>query len=304
MDLSVVIPIRNQSLSLDLTLYWFDKILDAQSEIVLVDDGSEENIKEVADRYPNLNLKYIRQEPGGRAAARNAGIRHAEGKRVLFNDGDRFPAGSDLKQHRHSDGVLTGMHREFYFMRPEKKADDLKHHFEKMQRMARAIPFPSLVRDHLFDADGHCVSNMGWMGFLTGNVSAPRDALIEAGGFDNGFVSWGVEHFEFGYRLWKLGIPFAQSDSAVNYHIAHGREAGFYRKNMQESTAYFYEKYHDPHLKLFAEFLFGNISLQELEQHAEKTCFPEAPWLSRTDEPVFFKGLQSDILAAPGSETK
>lgn len=302
MDLSIVIPIRNQSMSLDLTLYWFDRILDAKSEIVLVDDGSDEDIKAVADRYPHLNLKYIRQEHGGRAAARNAGIRHAEGKRILFNDGDRFPAGSDLTQHRQSDGVMTGMHREFYFMHPEKKIDGLKNNFDRLKKMARAIPFPQLVRDHLFDAEGACVSNMGWMGFLTGNVSAPRDALLEAGGFDNGFVSWGVEHFELGYRMWKLNIPFYQSDAAVNYHIAHSREAGFYRGHMQESTAYFYEKYRDPHLKLFADFLFGNLSLQALEEQAPKTRFAAAPWLEHAAEPVFFKGLQSNILAAPGEK--
>lgn len=303
MELSIVIPIRNQSLSFDLTLFWFNKILNDKCEVIVVDDGSEENIKEAADRYSStLNIKYIRQNHGGRAAARNTGIDHAEGKRILFNDGDRFPAQTNIEKHINAPGVMTGIHMEYYFMRPEKKIESIKNNFEGIKKSARKIAFPGLVRDNLYDENGSCATNMGWMSFLTGNVSAPRDAIVEAGCFDNGFVSWGVEHFDLGYRIWKQNIPFEYSDNAINYHIAHSREAGFYRDNMRASTKYFYEKYNDPHLKLFADFLFGKISLQELERNAPKRCFDAAPWLKKAVGEVYFKGLQSDILAAPRSE--
>ncbi len=180
--------------------------------------------------------------------------------------------------------------------------DTIKNNFEKIKKSARRIVFPCLVRDYLYDENGSCATNMGWMSFLTGNVSAPKDAIVEAGGFDNGFVSWGVEHFELGYRIWKQNIPFEYSDTAANYHIAHSREAGFYRDNMLSSTQYFYDKYNDPHLKLFADFLFGNISLQQLESNAPKSRFETAPWLAAHPEDVFFLGLKSDILAAPGGK--
>ncbi len=123
MDLSVVIPIRNQSMSLDLTLFWFNQILTDNCEVVIVDDGSEEDIKAITDRYPSLNIKLIRREHGGRAAARNSGIEHSEGKRILFNDGDRFPALSEIEKHINASGVMTGLHMEYYFMHPEKKTN-------------------------------------------------------------------------------------------------------------------------------------------------------------------------------------
>lgn len=302
MELSVVIPIRNQTLSLDLTLFWFEKILDDRCEVVIVDDGSEEDIKAVANRYPALNIKYIRRDHGGRAAARNTGIENTEGKRILFNDGDRFPAQSDIAKHINAQGVMTGLHMEYYFMRPEKKVDSIKYDFDKIKKSARRIAFPCLVRDYLFDENGQCATNMGWLAFLTGNVSAPKDAIVEAGGFDNGFVSWGVEHFDLGYRIWKQNIPFEYSDTAANYHIAHGREAGFYRDNMLASTEYFQKKYNDLHLVSFADFLFGRISLQQLEREAPKARFERAPWLDAHPDNVFFSGLKSDILAAPSGK--
>jgi hypothetical protein len=55
-------------------------------EIVVVDDGSPDNVGEVAARYPGV--KCLRQPNGGLAAARNAGLEEATGEFVLFLDAD------------------------------------------------------------------------------------------------------------------------------------------------------------------------------------------------------------------------
>lgn len=55
-------------------------------EIVVVDDGSPDNVGEVASRYPGV--KCLRQPNGGLAAARNAGLEEADGEFVLFLDAD------------------------------------------------------------------------------------------------------------------------------------------------------------------------------------------------------------------------
>jgi hypothetical protein len=55
-------------------------------EIVVVDDGSPDNVGEVAARYPGV--KYLRQANGGLAAARNAGLAEADGEFLLFLDAD------------------------------------------------------------------------------------------------------------------------------------------------------------------------------------------------------------------------
>jgi hypothetical protein len=55
-------------------------------QVVVVDDGSPDNVGEVAARYPGV--RCLRQPNGGLAAARNAGLELVEGDFVLFLDAD------------------------------------------------------------------------------------------------------------------------------------------------------------------------------------------------------------------------
>jgi glycosyltransferase involved in cell wall biosynthesis/peptidoglycan/xylan/chitin deacetylase (PgdA/CDA1 family) len=83
---SVVIPCYNQAHFLAEAI---ESVL-AQSyprvEIVVVDDGSPDNTREVAARYPEV--RYVRQENQGLAAARNTGLRHSRGEYLVFLDAD------------------------------------------------------------------------------------------------------------------------------------------------------------------------------------------------------------------------
>jgi hypothetical protein len=55
-------------------------------ELIVVDDGSPDNVGEVAARYPGV--RCVRRANGGLAAARNTGLERAEGEFVLFLDAD------------------------------------------------------------------------------------------------------------------------------------------------------------------------------------------------------------------------
>ena len=82
---SVVIPCYKQAHFLGEAI---ESVL-AQShpaEIVVVDDGSPDNTKQVASRYPQV--RYIWQENKGLAEARNAGFRITTGDYVIFLDAD------------------------------------------------------------------------------------------------------------------------------------------------------------------------------------------------------------------------
>jgi glycosyltransferase involved in cell wall biosynthesis len=55
-------------------------------EIIVVDDGSPDNVHQVANRYSNV--RYIGQENQGRSAARNAGLLESKGSYLVFLDAD------------------------------------------------------------------------------------------------------------------------------------------------------------------------------------------------------------------------
>jgi glycosyltransferase involved in cell wall biosynthesis len=57
-----------------------------RTEVVVVDDGSPDDIAEVVGRYPDA--RCVRQENRGLAEARNAGFRASIGEYVLFLDAD------------------------------------------------------------------------------------------------------------------------------------------------------------------------------------------------------------------------
>lgn len=60
-------------------------------EIVVIDDGSTDNTKEVVTSYTNTGkVRYIYQENRGLAAARNSGLRVAKGRYIKFLDSDDF----------------------------------------------------------------------------------------------------------------------------------------------------------------------------------------------------------------------
>ena len=60
-------------------------------QLIIVDDGSTDNTKEIINVYTekyNKNIKYLYQENNGQASARNYGLEYAEGEFINFLDSD------------------------------------------------------------------------------------------------------------------------------------------------------------------------------------------------------------------------
>ncbi|MCI9246439.1 MAG: glycosyltransferase [Clostridia bacterium] len=96
---SIVIPMYNSGHTLTRCL---DSIINQNYqnlEIVLVDDGSTDNTKEIVEQYMKKDPRiiYIYKENGGVSSARNRGIEHISGDFVTFIDPDDMLAEDVIK---------------------------------------------------------------------------------------------------------------------------------------------------------------------------------------------------------------
>lgn len=84
--ISVIIPNRNSAATIGKCLAAALASQHGNFEIIVVDDGSEDNSIEVIERYP---CKLVRLEQHrGAACARNAGVSHSRGRILFFTDAD------------------------------------------------------------------------------------------------------------------------------------------------------------------------------------------------------------------------
>lgn len=77
-------------------------------ELIIVDDGSTDNSKEIISSYRDPRIRTIFQENGGQAAAFNAGFKIARGEIITFLDSDDWwkpeKLATVLKWHRFLEG--------------------------------------------------------------------------------------------------------------------------------------------------------------------------------------------------------
>lgn len=85
---SIIIPVYNadkylaETLSSALAQTW------PNIEVIVVDDGSEDNSLSVARKFESSNVRILSQKNRGASAARNVGLKAAKGKYIQFLDAD------------------------------------------------------------------------------------------------------------------------------------------------------------------------------------------------------------------------
>ncbi|MCR5451897.1 MAG: glycosyltransferase [Lachnospiraceae bacterium] len=87
---SIITPVYNGSKYLPETIESVIRQTYTDWEMIIVDDGSSDDSYEIAKNYSEKDdrIKAISQENGGSAAARNNGIRKAQGRYIALLDAD------------------------------------------------------------------------------------------------------------------------------------------------------------------------------------------------------------------------
>jgi glycosyltransferase involved in cell wall biosynthesis len=87
---SVILPTYNRAHILTGTIVSVLSQNFSDWELIVVDDGSKDNTKQVVSEIRDDRVRYVYQENAERSAARNNGIRHARGQYICFLDSDDF----------------------------------------------------------------------------------------------------------------------------------------------------------------------------------------------------------------------
>jgi glycosyltransferase involved in cell wall biosynthesis len=212
MYLSVVIPTHNRKIFLKEVLLSFNTQNFKDFEIIVVDDGSGdgtgEMIKNLTVSYP---LRYFYQTNQGQGAARNLGIKNANGVIIFFMDDDCIPV----------DDNLLAKHTQAHKDAQNKKAVFLG--LTLLHPSIKTTPFIKYIDDyHLTYSKITDPNNVSPGCFYTDNVSVNKDFLIQVGMFDQGFFPRAAyEDGELGYRLHGQGMRMYFIPEAKVWHNKH-----------------------------------------------------------------------------------
>jgi len=180
-----------------------------QVEIIVVDDGSNDNIADVVGHFAGVRL--IRQANAGPAAARNHGAREAADDLILFTDDDCEPA----------PGWLDAMLEPF----GDPQVVGVKGAYRTRQRplMAR---FVQAEYEDRYRFMAH-LSNIDFID--TYSAAFRRERFLEMGGYDTEFPVACAEDVELSYRMSAKGWQMRFAPKAIVYH-QHPDSLGRYLK--------------------------------------------------------------------------
>lgn len=291
---SVLIITRNKPDHLEITLKSLAKQEKTQIpfEVVIIDDGSEVDLSRIIRKFSNdLLIQYKKIEHQGIAVARNTGIFIARGEIIILTDDDVIVNPTFIKAHmsehlKSENVIVVGDRNNVYFS--NLKRESVKRTIENALQGDITDLLKQTRRDFyakqtlsLFKESHSQSKKARWICFVARNVSARKQKLIDVGGFDSGFVGWGVEDIELGYRLYLNGAEYIYQPDAVVYHLEH--KVGDNRvRDIMKNLSYFTEKHSTIAPILYKEFTFGQISLEDFCLSLENGIKTESKELDKT----------------------
>ena len=240
---SVVIPTYNDNDRLSLVLWGLTQQVNKDFEIIIVNDGGDDETKYLVRQYQSvLNIHYRYLHPKSDkyrpSAARNLGIEHAISERIIFIDGDVIPSACLIQEHSRHDDRLTIVAGVRYRVKEDEihalihtmRTGNMSYGYimsktyiddQRIMDPKYSKRFSSLSRNH-FDTVDYATSLVNACFCPSMNISYSRRLLTNLNGFDvryDGFLH-GEDH-DLAIRALKRGARCVTLPDVPVYHLDH-----------------------------------------------------------------------------------
>jgi len=256
--ISVVIPTYNRKTLLEKTLRALAQQTLAKSEfeVIVVDDGGEDDSEALCRDYQHeLNIRYYWQPDRGFRAgkARNIGITAAEGRYIVLVDAGvllhQHALARHLYIHQDSQHPVVCIGYVYGFEMPDAMLDNLNIFINPNDVAASVRYFQEMnahdIRQSQYDEFGYNIS--AWPApfdiFWTCHVSAEKNALLQAGLFDEAFNGWGGEDVDLGVRLFLQHNRFIVNKNICSVHCPHQKQIADHKHESENAGKKIHHKY-------------------------------------------------------------
>jgi glycosyltransferase involved in cell wall biosynthesis len=231
---------NNKKVSLIITTYNWKEALEitiksainqsiAPEEIIIADDGSREDTREIIEKYAqksHIPIIHSWQEDKGfrLARSRNLAISKARYEYIIFVDGDLFLHKNFVSDHLKnarkghflqgsrvliSENLTNKIIQDRIFSRPSFFSKEIGNNFNSINSPFLSWVF-SLKKSQSHNSIRGC------------NFSFNKEDLLKVNGFNEDFKSWGREDSELVERLYNAGIYRKNLKFAgIQYHLYH-----------------------------------------------------------------------------------
>ena len=233
--LELLLAVYNSPDVTRLTLEGYCRQSDKDFTLVIADDGSGPEIKQLVEEYSKrLNIRYLWQEDQGFRKARilNRAIATSEAEYLVFSDNDCIPEQhfiADHKQAAQHGSFVTGRRvdlgpvptRELlsgqcknpasfiWILRPSLK--------KNLKRGEKALRPPYWL---------HRLWSRKQIGTLGANMAMWREDLLRVNGFDEDYQGYGMEETDLEWRLLAAGVNRRTLlGRGILFHLYHPEKA-------------------------------------------------------------------------------
>ena len=239
MTISVIVSTFNQPERLEKVLLGYQYQTINNFEVVIADDGSGEETRNLINRYKEMNIypiQHVWHEDDGfrKSTILNKAISASKGEYLVITDGDCVPRADFLEVHQNNaqEGhfISGGMFRLTLDVAEKITFEDIKtqrcfdvnylHKLGQPKKLFKDLKCKLKRESYKKIANTITPANASWNGH---NSSGWKTDIIRVNGFDER-MRYGGQDRELGERLMNFGIKGKQLRfSAICLHLEHKR---------------------------------------------------------------------------------